>query len=316
MSYPTDSAPQYAFVALLGPTAVGKSDLAMRLAARHSLEIINADSRQVYRHMDVGTSKPTAVERAHVAHHVLDVVNPDEDFSLAEYLQHARNAIRDIVARGRLPLVVGGSPQYMWALIEGWRITEVPPDFDFRRDMEQVAASQGYGVLHDRLVDIDADAARSIQSTNVRRVIRALELYRATGVRPSELLARRTEAPQEVRIIGVTLDRPLLFARVDARIATMVAHGFREEVEALLNSGYDASLPSMSSIGYREMADFVVGTTDLDTAVQRIARETRRLVRRQYSWFRLSDKRIMWLDAQDPLGAADRATELMKGKHV
>jgi tRNA dimethylallyltransferase len=305
---------QCSFIAIVGPTAVGKSDLAMRIAALRKVEIVNADSRQVYRHMDVGTSKPTLEEQALVTHHLLDVVDPDEDFSLADYLQRARSAIRDVAARGHLPLLVGGSGQYVWALLQGWNVAEVPPDMEFRREMEQLATLQGHRVLHEHLAGIDQEAARRIQSTNVRRVIRALELFRATGVRPSELLARRRETLGDAAVIGLTLDRPLLFARVDARIATMMARGFPEEVKTLLAMGYDASLPSMSSIGYREMAGVVTGSNDLDTATELIARETRRLVRRQYSWFRLSDRRIMWLNAQDPNIAARQADELIQGR--
>ncbi len=194
-------------IALIGPTAVGKTDLALELATHLPLEIINADSRQVYRHMNVGTSKPTAAEQALVRHHVLDVVNPDEAFSLAEYLSQARQAIADVVARGRIPLLVGGSGQYVWALVEDWQVTAVPPDIDFRRELESYAEEHGHAALHERLAGIDGEAARKIQSTNVRRVIRALELYRATGMQPSVLLARRREAHGNVAVIGLTMDR-------------------------------------------------------------------------------------------------------------
>jgi len=306
--------PRCSFVAIVGPTAVGKSDLAMRIAALRDVEIVNADSRQVYRYMDIGTSKPTREDQAMVTHHLLDVVDPDEDFSLADYLQRARIALREVSSRGRLPILVGGSGQYVWALLEGWNVAEVPPDVEFRREMEQLAALQGHRALHEQLVVIDEEAGRRIQSTNIRRVIRALELFRATGVRPSDLLARKLEMAADTTVIGLTLDRPLLFARVDARIATMVAGGFLDEVKTLLAMGYDASLPSMSSIGYRQLADVVTGRIDLDSAKELIARETRRLVRRQYSWFRLSDRRIMWLNAQDASIAARQADNLIQGR--
>ena len=313
MSHQLEAASSCPFIALIGPTAVGKSDLALQLAAQLPLEIINADSRQVYRHMNIGTSKPTAAERALVAHHILDVVDPDEGFSLSDYLPYARRAISNAAARGHIPLVVGGSGQYVWALVEDWQVPQVPPDSDFRQEMEGYAAVHGHEALHERLASIDVDAALRIQSTNVRRVIRALELFRATGVRPSLLLARRREPQSNVVVIGLTLDRPLLFARVDARIDTMVTHGFPEEVTALLAMGYSPSLPSMSSIGYREMADFVTGKTDLATAIALLGRETRRLVRRQHSWFRLSDRRIIWLDAREPVVAVRQAAELIQG---
>ncbi len=313
MSHELNPAFTCPFVALVGPTAVGKSDLALRLAARLPLEIINADSRQVYRYMNVGTSKPTIADRAFVAHHVLDVVDPNEGFSLSDYLGHARQAINDVAHRGRIPLVVGGSGQYVWALIEDWQVPHVPPDGEFRQAMETYAAEHGHAALHERLSAIDSDAAGRIQSTNVRRVIRALELHRATGIRPSLLLMQRNASTANAVVIGLTMGRPALYARIDARIDTMVRHGFPDEVRSLLAMGYSPSLGSMSSIGYREMAGFVTGTTDLSTAMALLGRETRRLVRRQYSWFRLSDRRIIWLDADEPLTAADRAAELMQG---
>ena len=291
-------------MALAGPTASGKSDLALRLAGRLPIEIVNADSRQVYRHMDIGTGKPSARDRSTVAHHVFDVVNPDEGFSLAEYLRHSRTAVDAIAERGHLPLVVGGSGQYIWSLIEGWQVPEVPPDPAFRARMELLAKRQGCAALHEQLASLDAEAARAIHPTNVRRVIRALELYQATGIPPTQLRRRRARISARHLVIGLSLERAHLYSRIDARIDTMVRAGFADEVRALLAMGYDASLPSMSSIGYREMANYVVGLIDLDTAVARVRHETRRLVRRQHAWFRPSDERIMWVDAIDPEVAA------------
>jgi tRNA dimethylallyltransferase len=295
-------------VALVGPTASGKSDLALSLAGNLPIEIVNADSRQVYRYMNIGTGKPSAQDRALVAHHLFDVVNPDEGFSLAEYLRHARAAVANIAERGLLPVVVGGSGQYVWSLIEGWQVPEVPPDPAFRARMEHYAAQQGCAALHEQLASFDAEAARAISPTNVRRVIRALELHRATGIPPTQLRQRRAHLGGRRLVIGLSLERAYLHSRIDVRIDTMVRTGFAAEVRALLSMGYDASLPSMSSIGYREMADYVTSAIDLDTAVERIRHETRRLVRRQHAWFRPNDERIMWVDAMDPDGAA-RAVE-------
>ena len=302
-----------AFIALVGPTAVGKSELALRLATHYPVEIVNGDSRQVYRYMDIGTSKPTMDERAAVPHHVYDVVDPDEGFSLADYRGHADSAMTAIGERGHTPLLVGGSGQYVWSLIEGWQLPEVPPDNAFRQEMEEWTEVHGHAALHERLARIDASAASRIQATNVRRVIRALELHRATGVQPSLLLRRRAGASKNVLVLGLSLDRIALFGRADARIDTMVRHGFPEEVRALLDKGYAPSLPAMSSIGYREMVEYVTGAADLDTTIARIRRETRRLVRRQHTWFRLSDERIMWLDAQDKIAAAAVAAGLIEG---
>lgn len=302
-----------AFIALVGPTAVGKSDLALRLATRCPLEIVNGDSRQVYRYMDIGTSKPTPVERTLVPHHVYDVVDPDEEFSLADYHHHAHAAMTAIGERGGVPLLVGGSGQYIWSLVEGWQLADVPPDRAFRREMEEWTTVHGYAALHHRLACVDADAASRIQATNVRRVIRALELHRATGVPPSLLLGRRAAVSKSVLLFGLNVDRTTLLSRADARIDTMVRHGFPDEVRALLGRGYAPTLPAMSSIGYREMVEYVNGVIDLDTAISRIRRETRRLVRRQYTWFGLTDERIMWLDARDPNAVADTVIRLIEG---
>jgi len=301
-----------AFIAIVGPTAVGKSDLALRLASRYPLEIVNGDSRQIYRYMDIGTSKPTLNERAQVPHHVYDVADPDEEFSLADYQRHAHAAMTGIGERGRVPLLVGGSGQYVWSLVENWLLPEVPPDRAFRREMEEWTAVHGHVALHDRLACVDPDAASSIQATNVRRVIRALELHRATGVPPSLLLRRRAGVSKNVLVIGLHIDKTVLHSRADARIDTMVRHGFPDEVRALLGRGYAPTLPAMSSIGYREMVEHVNGVIDLDTATSRIRRETRRLVRRQYTWFGLSDERIMWLDVRDPNAATDAAVQLIE----
>jgi tRNA dimethylallyltransferase len=287
-------------VALVGPTASGKSDVALRLASHLPIEIINADSRQVYRYMDIGTGKPSAHDRSLLPHHVFDVVNPDQGFSLADYLRHARAAVDAISTRGHLPVVVGGSGQYVWSLIEGWQIPEVPPAPAFRARMELYAVQQGHRALHEQLASLDPEAARAIQPTNVRRVIRALELYHATGIPPTRLRGRRAAICERLVVIGLSLERSHLYSRIDLRIATMVRAGFAAEVRTLLAMGYDTSLPSMSSIGYREMAEYVVGAADLDTAVARVRHETRRLVRRQHAWFRPSDERIMWVDASDP----------------
>ncbi len=302
-----------ALVALVGPTAVGKSEFALRLAERLPVEIINADSRQVYRYMDIGTSKPSPEARERVPHHVFDVVDPDQEFSLAVYLELARSARRAVVERYRTPIVVGGTGQYVWSLVEEWQLPEVPPDPSFRRDMEEYAATHGAAALHARLAGVDDEAARRIQATNVRRVIRALELHRATDTRPSALLRRRQGIAQNTVVIGLKLDRPLLVARAERRIDRMIREGFPGEVKLLLEKGYSPSLPSMSSIGYREMADYVNGRCDLQTTVSRVKRETHRLIRRQRSWFRPSDTRIEWLDCEEYEKAIEQAIVMIQG---
>ena len=287
--------------------------MSLRLGALLSVEIVNADSRQVYRYMDIGTGKPTAEERSQVRHHVLDVVDPDEDFSLATYTGLAYEALHEINARAKLALLVGGTGQYVWSVLEGWDVPRIPPDAEFRKSMQDRARAQGVLALHEELRRIDPVAADRIQAQNLRRVIRALELHRATGELPSRLLWRRRGLPVDAVVIGLSMDRGALVARADTRIDRMIRHGFVEEVRALLDMGYDERLPAMSSIGYREMIEHVKGMISLDEAIDGIRRETRRLIRRQRAWFRETDPRIHWLDCSQPDEALNQAASLIQG---
>ncbi|MFW6056353.1 MAG: tRNA (adenosine(37)-N6)-dimethylallyltransferase MiaA [Chloroflexota bacterium] len=303
----------HSIVAIVGPTAVGKTELSLRLGALLSLEIVNADSRQVYRYMDIGTGKPTLDERKQVRHHVIDIVDPDDDFSLATYTAHACEALHEIDALSKLPLLVGGTGQYVWSVLEGWDVPRVPPDADFRALMESQARAHGAAALHGELRRIDPVAADRIQAHNLRRVIRALELHRATGELPSHVLWRRRGVPVDALIIGLSMDRDTLIARADSRIDRMIREGFSREVRWLLDMGYDERLPAMSSIGYREMIEYVKGTISLEEAVAGIRRETRRLIRRQRAWFRETDPRIHWLDYAEPDKALRQAASLVEG---
>jgi tRNA dimethylallyltransferase len=287
---------QLSVIAIVGPTAVGKSELALRLARYFSIEIISADSRQVYRYMDVGTSKPSPAERALVPHHIIDVVEPDEDFSLAMYHQLAVEALRAIQQKGRLPVLVGGSGLYAWSLIEGWKIPQVPPDRKLRRQLEARAKKEGSQILYQELQNIDPVAAEKIDPGNIRRTIRALEIYYATGQPPSQL--QHKDLPDSpVLIIGLTQQRNELYRKIDWRVDEMIQNGLVEEVEWLLKKGYSRSLPSMSGIGYKQIAQFLQGEMTLPEAIDKIKYETHRLARHQYAWFRPGDSRIHWFDA-------------------
>jgi len=290
-------------IAIVGPTAVGKSELALHLAQYFSFEIISADSRQVYRYMDIGTSKPSPAERAAVPHHVIDVVEPDEDFSLAMYHQLAMEALKVIQQRGKLPLLVGGSGLYVWSLVEGWKIPEVPPDQKLRRQLESRAEQEDSQSLYQELQDIDPVAATKINPSNVRRIIRALEIYYATGQPPSQL--QRKEVPGfSTLVIGLTRDRSELYRKIDGRVDKMIQRGLVEEVERLLKKGYSSSLPSMSGIGYKQIGQFLRGEMTLPEAIDKIKYETHRLARHQYAWFRLRDTRIRWFDMSGTEGKA------------
>jgi len=283
-------------VAIVGPTASGKSELAIRLAQDFNGEIVGADSRQIYRHMDIGTAKPTPEEMSLVPHHLIDIADPDDDFSLAQYQQLAHEAITDVQRRGRLPLLVGGSGQYVWSVLEGWEIPRVPPDEGFRRSLEERAAAGDRDGLYQELAEADPESARKIGHNNLRRIIRALEIYRATGTPPSQL-QRKTEPPFRALIIGLTLDRTELYHRIDSRVDRMIGNGLEDEVRRLLDMGYGLELPAMSSIGYRQMGVFIRGKLTLTAATERIKMETNRVARHQYAWFNLKDSRIKWFDA-------------------
>ncbi|UCH43817.1 MAG: tRNA (adenosine(37)-N6)-dimethylallyltransferase MiaA [Dehalococcoidales bacterium] len=283
-------------VAVVGPTGIGKSRLAIRLAQDFGGEIVSADSRQVYRLMDIGTAKPSWQERSLVSHHLIDIIYPDEDFSLARYQQLADQAISGIQKQSRLALLVGGSGLYIWSVLEGWGIPGVPPDLQLRRELQEEVARNGVDRLYNELIRIDPVAAEKIDPRNVRRVIRALEVYRGTKIPFSQLQKRGPI--RGALIIGLTADRAELYRRVDLRIEQMLEQGLVEEVKKLVEMGYGIHLPSMSGIGYKQMGLFLKGELTLETAVKKIKTETHRFVRRQYNWFRLNDNRIRWFDIQ------------------
>ena len=286
-------------VAIVGPTATGKSALAVALARRFDGEVVNADSRQVYVGMDIGTAKPAPTERGGVPHHLFDVARPDEPFSLGRWLDLARQALDDIWSRGRLPLLVGGTGQYVWALLEGWTVPRVPPQPELRRWLEERARREGLDALYRELERRDPAAAAFVDRRNLRRVVRALEVMEATG-RPYSQQRQRCGPPVPYLAIGLWLPRDELYRRIDRRVEEMVRRGLVDEVRGLLAAGCSPDLPSMSGIGYREVCQHLRGHLGLAEAIERIKLGTHRLVRHQQNWFRRSDPRIRWLRADDP----------------
>jgi tRNA dimethylallyltransferase len=282
-------------LAIVGPTAVGKTDLALRIARQVAAEAVSADSRQIYRLMDIGTAKATVAEREILPHHLINIVDPDDTLTLAQFLALAKAAIAAIHARGGLPILVGGTGLYVRALLEGWTVPEAPPDEAFRQRMYQLSEAEGATALSQRLAEVDPEAAANIDARNVRRVIRALEVHHLTGQPISELQRKRPPG-YDVWTIGLTCSRERLYARIDDRLERMLAAGLEQEVRELLARGYDPALPSMSGLGYRQMAAYLAGETTLAEAVQQIKRDTRRFVRQQYNWFRLSAGWITWYD--------------------
>jgi len=287
-------------IAIVGPTAMGKSALAIHLAQVLGGEIINADSRQVFRGMDIGTAKPGPEARALVPHHLIDVVDPDQDFTLAHYQEMAIKAIADIQRRGRLALLVGGSGLYVRALVGGFRIPHVTPDAELRRNMAERAAREGYMVLYEELRGVDPTAAQRIDPRNVRRVIRALEVFHATGLPLSQLRSSSPFLPSyHTLTIGLTTARVDLYQRIDSRVDSMMEQGLVQEVEGLLKRGYSLDLSAMSGLGYKQIGQYLQGELSLAEAVQRIKYDTHRFARRQYAWFRPKDEAIHWFDARD-----------------
>ena len=282
-------------IAIVGPTAVGKSKLALKLAQTFNGEIVSADSRQVYRYMDIGTAKPSREQRNFIPHHLIDVVDPDDDFNLALFQEMARQALQDIEQRGEVPFLVGGSGLYVWSLLEGWRLPQVPPDPELRRSLEARVQAEGSDVLYKELQEWDPVAAERIDHKNIRRVIRALEVYQLTG-KPFSQLGQKGPSLSQSLIIGLTTDRDELYRRIDSRVDDMIEHGLVDEVKGLVESSYSFDLPSMSGLGYKQIGMFLQGKVDLPRAIQRIKYETHRFARHQYAWFRPNDERIHWLD--------------------
>jgi tRNA dimethylallyltransferase len=284
-------------IAIIGPTGIGKTKLSIQLASRFDGEIINADSRQIYRHMDIGTAKPIGEELAAVPHHLVDIIEPDKEFSLAEYQQLTDKTIHDIQARGKIPFLVGGSGLYVWAVLEGWIVPKVAPDVYFRKELEKRAELGQGDDLYRELKQIDPSAAEKIDPHNIRRVIRALEVNKFADSTFSHL-QKKQPPPFQTLIIGLTAERKELYPRADKRVDNMLKQGFVDEVSKLLKMGYNLTLPSMSSIGYREIGQYLSGGMTLEEAVYKIKTGTHRFIRHQYAWFRLKDERIKWFDIE------------------
>jgi tRNA dimethylallyltransferase len=296
-------------VVIVGPTAVGKSQLAIELAGRLEGEVVSADSRLLYCGMDIGTDKPSLEQRARVPHHLINVADPRQTWSLAQYRRHALQVIRSILARERLPILVGGTGQYVRALIEGWVPPPRPADDRLRRELERQAEHRGDQWLHRWLATLDPPAAASIDHRNRRRVIRALEVCLMTGKRFS--LLRHSESPPFDSLwVGLSLPRKALYARIDARLDDMLNAGLVEEVRGLLAQGVPPDAAPLSAIGYRQIVDFLQGRCTLEEAKSAIRSASRRLVRRQGNWFKPNDPRIHFFEAGED--AADQAEQLIR----
>ena len=292
-----------ALVVITGPTAIGKTSAAVSLARRISAEIVCADSRAIYRGMNIGTAKPTPGERALVPHHLLDLARPDEVLTVADYQPLAERAIAEIRQRGRLPLMVGGTGLYIRAVVDGLRIPPAPPDWELRAALEAEERAGGPGTLYRRLQDVDPAAASRIHPRNVRRVIRALEVQARTGMPISTFhgsagASRASDLAGTVAMIALSTNRARLYARIDRRIDQQLATGLVAEVRALLERGYSRTLPALQGLGYKEIIPHLEGRLSLAEARSLLQRNSRRYAKRQLTWIR-GDARYRWLDVED-----------------
>lgn len=281
-------------VVICGPTAIGKTTVAIDIAQKINGEIISADSMQIYRYMDIGTAKPTAEERIKVPHHMIDIVDPDEHFDAAQFSALARNRVREIQNRGAVPYVIGGTGLYIKSLIHGL-FQSRPVDPAIRERLKAEAKKFGPKYLHQRLRKYDRDTAAKLHPNDAYRIIRALETVEATGKSISDYHREHKfgETPFHVLKIGLTIERDLLYDRINQRVDAMIQDGLLDEVKSLLRKGFSPDLKSMQSIGYRHMLDHLQTRLPWDECIRTMKRDTRRYAKRQLTWFN-ADSEIVW----------------------
>ena len=294
-------------IILTGPTAVGKSELSIELAKRIGGEIISADSMQVYRHMDIGSAKITPEQMDGVPHHLIDVMEPTQEFNVVIFQKMAKEAMGGIYDRGHIPIVVGGTGFYIQALLYDIDFTENDEDAALRKQLEEIAETQGNEVLYERLRGVDPESCVSIHANNVKRVIRAIEFYEKTGMKISEhnKAQRQNNSPYNFAYFVLNDDRQKLYDKIDARVDSMLKQGLVEEVSALAAAGCTRDMVSMQGLGYKEILDYLEGHTTLEQAAYLIKRDTRHFAKRQLTWFR-RERDIIWVEK--PKGCHDKAT--------
>ncbi|MBH26569.1 MAG: tRNA (adenosine(37)-N6)-dimethylallyltransferase MiaA [Chloroflexi bacterium] len=292
----------FPLVVVVGPTSVGKTEYSIELASQLNGEIISADSRQVYKGLDIGTAKPNMNTRKLIEHDLVDIVDPKKIYNLAQFKNDAIISINAVFSKSKLPILVGGTGQYIWGLLENWDISDVPPNDERRSQLYSFSVEE----LLDILKDLSMDAFEKVDPKNPRRIVRAIEKEEFFKIHPQkERFISTTDQPwNRILIVGLTLPRDQLYLKIDQRVDFMINSGWIEEVRTLLNDGIDENLPSMSSLGYRELLSYIHGDLSLDTAVERIKFATHRFARGQYNWFRLDDKRINWFDSTESFDLA------------
>ena len=289
-------------VVLVGPTASGKTKISVELAKQFNGSIVSADSMQIYRHMDIGTAKPTQAERDGIPHYMMDVISANEDFSVADYVRMADDCVREILSCGRLPFLVGGTGLYVSSFLDHLQFTQAEKDEHYRAFLNQIASEHGANVLKQLLDSVDAEAAEKIHVNNVKRLIRALEIYKTSGLTMTEqnLQSRQTVSPYTFCVIGLYyLDRAQLYERIDRRVDEMFEAGLEQEVRALLHDGIvTPDCNAMQAIGYKQFLPYLRGECDLTEVRERIKTESRHYAKRQLTWLR-RDERIQWFAVDD-----------------
>lgn len=304
-------------IVLTGPTAVGKTGLSIRLAKALNGEIISADSMQVYRHMDIGSAKITKEEMGGIPHHLIDVLEPTEEFNVVIFQKMAKEALEGIYGRGRVPIVVGGTGFYIQALAYDIDFTENDSDDSLRRELEETAREKGGEYLHRILEEADPAAAAQIHANNVKRVIRAIEFYRQTGTRISEhnQTERQKHSPYDLFYYVLNEERQILYERIDRRVDQMIRDGLVEEVKSLARMGCTRNMVSMQGLGYKEILDYLEGAYSLEEAIYIMKRDTRHFAKRQITWFK-RERDVRWLNLWEFGNDREKILEYMTGELV
>ncbi|WLR43466.1 tRNA (adenosine(37)-N6)-dimethylallyltransferase MiaA [Bacillus carboniphilus] len=298
-------------VVIIGPTAVGKTSLSIQLAKHFHGEIISGDSMQIYKKMNIGTAKIKPTEMEGVPHHLIDIKEPDESFSVAEFQKETRSLIEDISAKGHLPMIVGGTGLYIQSVVYDYQFSSAPSDKKYREDLENRATEEGNNTLYEELKQIDPIAASNIHVNNLRRIIRGLEIYHCTGLTMTDYIkSQDQELLYDVTIIGLTMERESLYKRIDCRVDLMMRDGLLEEVESLYKDGYQ-ECQSMKAIGYKEFFPFFSGESSLDEVIEELKRNSRRYAKRQLTWFR-NKMPVTWFDMTPPINQVEKQKEIFR----
>lgn len=297
-------------IALVGPTAVGKTSGAIELAKAIEAEIISADSVQVYKYLNIGSAKPSKLELEQTPHHLIDLITPDTLFSVADYQKLAKEKIIEINRKGKIPLLVGGTGLYIQSVIDNYNFSKEEGDNQFRNKFKKIEQEKGKDYLHAILKTVDPKAASRIHKNDSKRIIRALEVYYKTGKCISDVEDKRYQKPPyDLIYLGFQLPREKLYARIESRVDQMIAKGLLEEVKMLMDLGYSENLNSLQSLGYKEMIRFLKGELNWEETIDTIKKNTRRLAKRQLTWFK-RDKRIVWINKNDVY----KMLEIIEGK--